>query len=253
MKRVLAILFTLLCMASFAFSATMKEILEKASAADKAFTEGTGRIFINMEMKGSTMTVDSRMWKKNEKFRLESETTMPMIQGTMKMTTVFDGNAVYISSPIVPTISKIDVTRIPTEKKDEVINPPFAIEKILQAFSGSAGMEILPTQREGKKYYILETKEIGKLNRDIAKFATLPSIQKALVYIDAATFLPGRVEWYGEGTAPAMWMEMKDIKFAAVEDARFVIAEGSGAISDITPMILQFFSGEPAVPVPPKK
>ena len=221
-----------------------KEVLGKVAQRWKEIKDFQADLATGIQMMGSWMTMESKIWSKGDKFRMEMD--LPSPQGTKnKMNMVFDGKTMWQYIPLQNMVIKIDFTSLMNWAKEKGLEKETMMLKPKQPLPlpPDVKYKVSEKEKEGRVYYLLETEEITSGMMDRPELKAMKNSQfmpkKIVFWIRKDDFFPFRYEVYSQEDSLGMWMEFRNVQTdIGIEDKNFIFQPPSDAqIMDMTDMM----------------
>jgi outer membrane lipoprotein-sorting protein len=246
MKKLFAVCMMALC-TSFVLNAEVnkEEFFTRISQKYEGLQEISGKYEINMPMMGSIMKIPASFWKKGDKMRMDMTISQPGMPKPMEQSVLMDGEKITQYQKAFNTVMTIDLNKLPPEMKAQM--------KKQQMFMMDAGtmnnyknmldsVDVEEKVRDGKNFYLVTVKDIDKTGGMFSMPGGQQSPQqmfkKSLMWIHRDSLLPGKMELYGEGDTPGIWIDFLDLKTDSIPASIFKLAIPADAKTmDITDMV----------------
>jgi len=246
MKKLFAVCMMALC-TSFVLNAEVnkEEFFTRISQKYEGLQEISGKYEINMPMMGSIMKIPASFWKKGDKMRMDMTISQPGMPKPMEQSVLMDGEKITQYQKAFNTVMTIDLNKLPPEMKAQM--------KKQQMFMMDAGtmnnyknmldsVDVEEKVRDGKNFYLVTVKDIDKTGGMFSMPGGQQSPQqmfkKSLMWIHKDSLLPGKMELYGEGDTPGIWIDFLDLKTDSIPASIFKLAIPADAKTmDITDMV----------------
>jgi len=226
-------------------NAFLTRLMEKQNV----FKEASGKLEINMNMMGSNMKIPVKFWTKDEKMRMDMEISMPGMAAPMEQVMLIDGKQMIQYQKMLNTVMTADLTKMPADVRKMVSENQTSIfggrESIAAMKTMIDEIDIEEKSIDGRKFYVITVKDINKLGKiSPAGLNTGNFFKKLLFRIDHATFLPAKIELYGDSETPGMWIDFLEFKTEKVSEEVFNPKFPEDAKQmDITEMVKNMFGG----------
>lgn len=222
-----------------------EEFFTRISQKYEGLQEISGKYEINMPMMGSIMKIPASFWKKGDKMRMDMTISQPGMPKPMEQSILMDGEKITQYQKAFNTVMTIDLNKLPPEMKAQM--------KKQQMFMMDAGtmnnyknmldsVDVEEKVRDGKNFYLVTVKDIDKTGGMFSMPGGQQSPQqmfkKSLMWIHKDSLLPGKMELYGEGDTPGIWIDFLDLKTDSIPASIFKLAIPADAKTmDITDMV----------------
>ncbi len=222
-----------------------EEFFTRISQKYEGLQEISGKYEINMPMMGSIMKIPASFWKKGDKMRMDMTISQPGMPKPMEQSVLMDGEKITQYQKAFNTVMTIDLNKLPPEMKAQM--------KKQQMFMMDAGtmnnyknmldsVDVEEKVRDGKNFYLVTVKDIDKTGGMFSMPGGQQSPQqmfkKSLMWIHRDSLLPGKMELYGEGDTPGIWIDFLDLKTDSIPASIFKLAIPADAKTmDITDMV----------------
>ena len=222
-----------------------EEFFTRISQKYEGLQEISGKYEINMPMMGSIMKIPASFWKKGDKMRMDMTISQPGMPKPMEQSVLMDGEKITQYQKAFNTVMTIDLNKLPPEMKAQM--------KKQQMFMMDAGtmnnyknmldsVDVEEKVRDGKNFYLVTVKDIDKTGGMFSMPGGQQSPQqmfkKSLMWIHKDSLLPGKMELYGEGDTPGIWIDFLDLKTDSIPASIFKLAIPADAKTmDITDMV----------------
>jgi len=189
--------------------------------------EISGKYEINMPMMGSMMKIPVRFWKKYDRMRMDMEQSFPGMPQPMESVMLIDTDKMILYQKALNTVTTVDMSKLPYDIKNKISQQQsfFMLDaNTINNFSQIADqIEVEEQQKDGKNFYLITVRDLDKMGN----FSSMGGMQapglfkKSLLWMNRNTLLPEKMEFFGEGTTPGMWIDFLEIKMGAVDNSVF--------------------------------
>jgi len=187
----------------------------------------SGKYEINMPMMGTIMKIPVTFWKKDSKMRMDMKISNPGMPQPMESVMLIDSDKMIQYQKSFNTVIKIDMSGMPADIKNKMSQQQsfFMLDaNTINNFSQIADqLEVEEETKDGKNFYLITVRDIDKMGFSSASGAQMPGqfFKKSLIWLNQSTLLPEKMELYGEGTTPGMWIDFLEIKTDAIDNSVF--------------------------------
>ncbi|MBN1445014.1 MAG: hypothetical protein JW957_02765 [Candidatus Omnitrophica bacterium] len=204
--------------------------------------EVSGEYEINMLMMGATMKIPVRFWKKHDRMRMDMEISGPGMPQPMESVMVIDSEKMIQYQKALNTVIKVDMSGMSSDIKNKMSRQqsffmPDAntVENFRQIMDQ---LEVEEKTKDGKNFYLITVRDIDKMGNFTSMYGgqgTQQFFKKSLLWLNQSTLFPEKMEFYGEGNTPGMWIDFLEIKTDTIDSSVFNLNIPSDAkVMDMT-------------------
>ncbi len=230
MKKILLVLAVLTTSVFAGAEVNREELFMRIANQYTGQQEVSGKYEINMLMMGTTMKIPVRFWKKYDKMRMDMEISNPAMPQPMESVILIDSDKVIQYQKTFNTVTRIDMSKMPYEIKNKMSQQQsfFMLDaNTINNFRQIVDqLEVEEKIRDGKNFYLITVRDMDKMGNFASMYGGQNAQQffkKSLLWLNQSTLLPEKMEFYGEGSTPGMWIDFLEIKTGAVDNSVFNI------------------------------
>jgi outer membrane lipoprotein-sorting protein len=251
-KKVLTLLFIGLVATTFVQAQVVDKdaFFTKLEEKHSEFNEINGQFEISMKLFGTDMVIPVNFWQKNKKVRMDFKITMAGMPFPMEQTMLIDENRLVQYHSMLNTVMTADLTKMPDKIREAINRNHISMlggkENISALNKIKDEIEIVEKKKDGKRYYVLTLKDMGKIGGAppiMGQLNPTKLFKEMVCWIDADTFLYSKIEIYSDKPETScLVVDIIKLDSAKVSDDIFMVNFPEDAKQkDITEIMMKLF------------
>ena len=230
MKKTMLVLALLMTSVFVNAEVNREELFMRIANQYTGQQEVSGKYEISMPMMGTMMKIPVRFWKNDDRMRMDMEISSPGMPQPMESVMLIDNNKMIQYQKALNTVISVDMSKMSYEMKNKISQQQsfFMLDaNTINNFRQIVDqIEVEEKTRDGKNFYLITVRDIDKMGNLASMYGGQNAQQffkKSLLWLNTDTLLPEKMEFYGEGSAPGMWIDFLEIKTEAIDNSVFNI------------------------------